>query len=357
MAGYYIGYFAGSQTTPKLVQRVGHIRVFAAFASLASLSALLAAVYVNPIMWTLSRFITGISLVSCYIVTESWLNDRATNKNRGQLLSAYMIILYTGLGIGMLLLNVSDPTNYEPFILVSVLLSFALLPILLSTTEQPNFSNPKSLSLKEFYIISPLGFIGALFTGLIHSAVFGYGAVYAASKELGLFEISMFMVIISSFGALSQWPIGYLSDRIDRRIILIGTTFIASGLCLLIVGSSYLSLIMFFIFVAFYSAVCLPMYSLAVAHVNDFLKPDEIVAASSSFAILVGIGAVMGPILVSFTIKGTSLSCNPPCERSGSFKPLRLCLSLEEPIVINSEDIGRRWKKINSGVLLLPHMF
>ena len=121
MSGYYVGYFIGSKTTPNLVQKVGHIRVFAAFASLASLSALVAVAYVNPIMWTLSRFITGISLVSCYVVTESWLNDRATNKNRGQLLSAYFIILYTGLGIGMLLLNVSDPTNYEPFILVSVL--------------------------------------------------------------------------------------------------------------------------------------------------------------------------------------------------------------------------------------------
>ena len=153
--------------------------------------------------------------------------------------------------------------------------------------------------MKELFRISPLGFVGALSTGLIHSAVFGYGAVYAASKELGVFEISIFMVIISSFGAISQWPIGYLSDKIDRRIILIGTTFIASGLCLFIVASSYISLIVFFVFVALYSSMCLPMYSLAVAHINDFLKPDEIVAASSSFAILVGIGAVMGPILVS----------------------------------------------------------
>ena len=122
MSGYYVGYFIGSKTTPNFVSKVGHIRVFAAFASLASLSALLAVVYVNPIMWTVSRFVTGVSLVSCYVVTESWLNDRATNKNRGQLLSAYMMVLFFGLAIGMLLLNVSEPKNYEPFILVSVLL-------------------------------------------------------------------------------------------------------------------------------------------------------------------------------------------------------------------------------------------
>ena len=107
MSGYYVGYFVGSRTTPNFVQKVGHIRVFAAFASLASLSALIAVVYVNPFMWTISRFITGISLVSCYVVTESWLNDRATNKNRGQLLSAYMMVIYFGLAIGMLLLNTS----------------------------------------------------------------------------------------------------------------------------------------------------------------------------------------------------------------------------------------------------------
>ena len=299
VAGYYVGYLSGSLLIPILLRRVGHIRVFAALASLASIAILLHSVLLDPYSWFCIRLLTGISFSGIFVIMESWLNDKSTNETRGQLLSVYMIITFAFLGCGQFLLNISDPAKVDLFILVSVLLSFALLPILLSTTEQPNFSNPKSLSLKEFYIISPLGFIGALFTGLIHSAVFGYGAVYAASKELGLFEISMFMVIISSFGALSQWPIGYLSDRIDRRIILIGTTFIASGLCLLIVGSSYLSLIMFFIFVAFYSAVCLPMYSLAVAHVNDFLKPDEIVAASSSFAILVGIGAVMGPILVS----------------------------------------------------------
>ena len=171
MAGYFIGYFSGSQTTPKLVQKVGHIRVFAAFASLASLSALLAAVYVNPVMWTLSRIITGISLVSCYIVAESWLNDRATNKNRGQLLSAYMIILYIGLGIGMLLLNVSNPKNYEPFILVSVLLSLALVPILLTKRPTPKFKKIGTISIKELYKISPLGAVSSFCTGVILSLI------------------------------------------------------------------------------------------------------------------------------------------------------------------------------------------
>ena len=299
VAGYYVGYLSGSLLIPILLKRVGHIRVFGALASLASIAILLHYVLLNPYSWFCIRILTGISLSGIFVIMESWLNDKSTNQTRGQLLSIYMIINFSFIGLGQFLLNISDPSKVDLFILVSILLSFALIPILLSTTQQPNFSNPKSISLKELYIISPLGFVGALFTGLIHSAVFGYGAVYATAKELGLFEISIFMVIISSFGALSQWPIGFLSDKIDRRIILVGTTFIASGLCLFIVASSYLSLIVFFIFVALYSSMCLPMYSLAVAHINDFLKPDEIVAASSSFAILVGIGAILGPILAS----------------------------------------------------------
>ena len=141
--------------------------------------------------------------------------------------------------------------------------------------------------------------MGALFIGLAHSVVFGYGAVYATSKGLSVFEVSIFMVIITSFGALSQWPIGYLSDKMDRRIILIGVTLAASGLCLLIVVSSYISLILFFILTAIYSCMSLPMYSLAIAHTNDFLEQNEIVAASSAFAKLLGIGSIIGPLLVS----------------------------------------------------------
>ena len=164
MSGYYIGYFVGSKTTPKLVSKVGHIRVFAAFASLASLSALLAVAYVNPFMWTISRFITGISLVSCYIVSESWLNDRATN--------------YLGLSIGMLLLNVSDPINYEPFILVSVLLSLALVPILLTKRSAPKFKKIGTMNILELYKISPLGSVSSFCTGIIHGGFFSLIAFF-----------------------------------------------------------------------------------------------------------------------------------------------------------------------------------
>ena len=300
VAGYYVGYLTGSIVIPIFLKRVGHIRVFAALASLASIAILLHSVFIEPYMWFFIRILTGISLAGIFVIMESWLNDKATNETRGQILSIYMIITFSFLGMGQFLLNLSDPAKVDLFILVSILLSFALLPILLSVSEAPNITNPKKFSLKRLFVISPLGFVGAFFTGLAHSAILGYGAVFAAAKGFGIFEISIFMVIVTSFGALFQWPIGYISDKIDRRIILIAVTLIASALSLFIVASSYISLIIFFLLLAIYAGMSLPMYSLTVAHTNDFLQQDEIIGASSAFAILVGLGAICGPITASF---------------------------------------------------------
>ena len=312
MSGYFVGYFLGSQTTPKLVQKVGHIRVFAAFASLASLSALVAAIYVNPFMWTLSRFLTGISLVSCYIVAESWLNDRATNKNRGQLLSAYMIILFGGLAIGMLLLNVSNPNNYEPFILVSILLSLALVPILLTKRSAPKFKKIGTISINELFKISPLGTVSSFCTGLIHSAFFSLIAVYATTSNFTLFETSILLFLSTIAGVIFQGPIGYFSDKFERRKVIVVTTLLSALFALLAIifgGESlqnmYLSVkvplskIIFFISVALYAGLCLPLFSLNLAHTNDYVAKEKFVAAGGGLQLIFGIGAIIGPILCS----------------------------------------------------------
>ena len=178
--------------THNFVSKVGHIRVFAAFASVASLSALLAVVYVNPIMWTVSRFVTGISLVSCYVVTESWLNDRSSNKNRGSVLSLYMIIQFGAMALGMFFLNFSSPKNFQPFILVSLFMSISLIPILLTKRKAPTFKKITGMSLKELYDISPLGMVGSLLYGTTQSVLFSLLAVYAASMNFSIFEISIF---------------------------------------------------------------------------------------------------------------------------------------------------------------------
>ena len=310
MSGYYVGYFLGSHTTPILVSKVGHIRVFAAFASLASLSVLIVVVFVNPFIWTIARFITGFSLVSCYIVSESWLNDRATNKTRGQLLSAYMIILFTGLGIGMLLLNISSPENYEPFILVSLLMSAALVPILLTKRSAPKFKKIGTISMRELYKISPLGTVSSFCTGVIHSALFSLAAVYAAIINFTVFEISILLFIITLSGVVTQAPIGYLSDKFDRRLVIIISTFLSAGFAffaIIVSGSAlanmYLAIeldyskILFFLFVGLYSSFALPLFSLNLAHTNDFVTKEKFVSAGGGLQLIFGIGAIGGPIV------------------------------------------------------------
>ena len=263
-------------------------------------------------MWTLSRFLTGISLVSCYIVAESWLNDRATNKNRGQLLSAYMIILFGGLAIGMLLLNVSNPNNYEPFILVSILLSLALVPILLTKRSAPKFKKIGTISVNELFKISPLGTVSSFCTGLIHSAFFSLIAVYATTSNFTLFETSILLFLSTIAGVIFQGPIGYFSDKFERRKVIVVTTLLSALFALLAIifgGESlqnmYLSVkvplskIIFFISVALYAGLCLPLFSLNLAHTNDYVAKEKFVAAGGGLQLIFGIGAIIGPILCS----------------------------------------------------------
>jgi len=312
MSGYYVGYLFGSNIAPKLVSRVGHIRVFAAFASMASLSILIIAAYVNPIVWTFARFITGLSVVSCFIVAESWLNDRANNRTRGKILSVYMIVTFTGLAIGMLLLNFDSPENYKPFILVSILLSIALVPILLTKRKAPKFKKIGTLKLKELYKISPLGFVSSFCTGIIHSVLFTLSAVYAAIMNFSIFEISLLLFLITIAGALSQWPIGYLSDLYNRRNIIIITTLVSAIFCVLIFIVSQASLqlmylatewgsskLMFFIFISVYAGASLSLFPLNIAHTNDFVPKEKFVAAGGGLNIVFGLGAMGGPIVCS----------------------------------------------------------
>tara|TARA_B100002051_G_scaffold49092_1_gene43796 strand:+ start:3069 stop:4358 length:1290 start_codon:yes stop_codon:yes gene_type:complete len=312
MSGYFIGYFIGANVVPNLVQKVGHIRVFAAFASTASLSILIHAVFVDPVVWICGRFLTGFSVIGIFIVVESWLNDRANNRTRGQVLSIYMVISFMALSLGTLLLNFSSPEKYEPFILISLLLSLALIPILLTKRKPPKFKKIAGIKIKELYKISPFGTVSMFCTGFIHSAIFTLGAVYAATLNFTIFEISLLIFIITTSGALFQWPIGYFSDRGDRRIIIIGCAFAGSIFSYLAVASSGASLenmylatnvdmdkIMFFIYVTLYAGMALPLFTLNLAYVNDYVPKEKFVAAGAGLQIIFGLGAISGPIICS----------------------------------------------------------
>jgi len=323
MSGYFIGYFIGANVVPNLVSKVGHIRVFAAFASTASLSILLHSIVVDPYIWILGRFITGFSIISIFVVVESWLNDRATNKTRGKVLSIYMIITFLGIGLGTLLLNFNNPINYEPFILVSLLLSIALVPILLTKRKPPTFKKITRIKIKELYKISPLATFSMFCVGFIHPAIFTMGAVYGALMNFSILEISFYLFLITVAGAIFQWPIGYLSDRFDRRIILIITALLGSVLTVLCFFSvtespDYLNLSsnwkiilqhitnhrsLFYLFISFYAGVSLPLFSLNLAYVNDFLPKEKFVSAGAGMQIIFGLSAMTAPFVCSFFMK------------------------------------------------------
>ena len=308
MSGYFVGYFIGAATIPNIISRVGHIRVFAAFASLASLVILIHSIIINPFVWFLLRVMTGISMVCIYTVAESWLNDRSSNKNRGSILSIYMVVLYGTMGIGMFLLNFSSPKNFQPFILVSVITSAALIPILLTKKKPPNFKKITGLSLKDLYDASPLGAVSSFFYGTIQSALFTLIAVYATSMNFTILEISIVTFLLAVSGSIAQFPIGKLSDIYDRRKVLVISSFGAAlfaVISIIVSRQMYLpdglatSKTLFYFFFILFSFCSLPMFSLILAHTNDNIAKEKFVAAGAGLQFIFGLGAMSGPFLCS----------------------------------------------------------
>ena len=308
MSGYFVGYFIGAATIPNIISRVGHIRVFAAFASLASLVILIHSIIINPFVWFLLRVMTGISMVCIYTVAESWLNDRSSNKNRGSILSIYMVVLYGTMGIGMFLLNFSSPKNFQPFILVSVITSAALIPILLTKKKPPNFKKITGLSLKDLYNASPLGAVSSFFYGTIQSALFTLIAVYATSMNFTILEISIVTFLLAVSGSIAQFPIGKLSDIYDRRKVLVISSFGAAlfaVISIIVSRQMYLpdglatSKTLFYFFFILFSFCSLPMFSLILAHTNDNISKEKFVAAGAGLQFIFGLGAMSGPFLCS----------------------------------------------------------
>ena len=317
MSGYFVGYFIGAAIIPKLISRVGHIRIFAAFASIASLVILIHAIFISPFVWFLLRVLTGISMVSIYTVAESWLNDRASNKNRGSVLSIYMVILYGAMGIGMFFLNFSNPINFEPFIMVSIITSAALIPILFTKRKPPTFKKIETMSIREVYISSPFGMISSFLYGITQSALFTLLAVYAAGMNFSIFQISLVTFLLAISGAISQWPIGKLSDIYDRRRVIIIVSFAAAFFALCAIFSSgqmYLpeglgtSKFWFYIFLILFAFCSLPMFSLILAHTNDYIPKEKFVAAGASLQFIFGLGAMGGPFLCSIFMEVVGLN-------------------------------------------------
>jgi len=302
MSTFYLGFLGGAVYAPRVVERVGHIRVFGALASMASAAVLIHGIFVTPIAWSLLRLMSGFCLAGLYVVAESWLNDRASNTNRGQLLSIYMVVSYVGYAGGQLLLNAADPGGLELFVLTSVLISVALVPLLLSAGTSPHFESQERLSLRALYAISPLGVVGALATGMASSALFGIGPVYAESSGMSIAQISLFMTAVLLGCIVLQWPIGGLSDKLDRRLVIAVVAFLAAAAAIAAVPVSAMSMTKLLVLMAVLGGLSIPLYSLCIAHANDYLEPEQMVAASSGLVLASGVGAVLGPITTSLAM-------------------------------------------------------
>ena len=299
MSSFYLGFLLGSILTPRITLKVGHIRVFAAFAAVSSAAILIHAIFVTVPVWVAMRLISGFCFAGLYIVAESWLNDRATNETRGKLLSLYMIVTYIGIGAGQLLLNLAAPEDYPLFILTSVLISIAVVPLLLSAGSPPNFRNSVRISLIELYRVTPLGLVSMFAVGLVTATFFALAPVYGQRLGLDIKEISYFMAAAVLGTVLLQGPIGVLSDRFDRRLILTIVTLLTSIAALICLWAVEVSMTMLFLSVALFGGLAFPLYSICIAYTNDHLDPSQMIAASGALVLISGLGAVIGPVLVA----------------------------------------------------------
>ena len=296
MSAYMVGMLIGSQIAPILISHVGHVRVFAALASLISASFIGFAIFVDPISWFLLRLLVGFCFSGVYVASESWLNEAASNENRGKTMSVYMIVQMSGILLAQVLINFADPSSYILFAIISVLVSISFAPILLSVSRVPIVTTAKRMSLKGLYNTSPLGSITMILIGGVFSLLFGMSAVYGSEKGLSIREISLLVGSIYVAGVLFQYPVGFISDRIDRRkliIFLSSVGFFGVFAGLIFYNNFYIVLASFFIA----GGVVNPLYSVVIAYTNDYLDHSDMSSAAGGLVFMGGIGGVLLPIL------------------------------------------------------------
>jgi MFS family permease len=297
MSAYFIGYMGGSILAPRFITGVGHIRTFAAFASIASAIALVHIIVISPIVWTILRAIHGASYAGLVLVTESWLNSCTKKRYRGRVLSIYGVVMLTAWAASQPLLNLAPPSGFILFCLISIFLSLSLVPVTLSRVRAPGIVTASRIGPRKLYAISPLGVVGVLVIGACFSAFLGMGPTFAQSIGLNKAGISAFMGITLIGALVLQWPLGYLSDRIDRRWVILGlcsgAAFVGVALVWSIEQPLWFLLVLSFLF----GGLCIPAYSICVAEANDRIGEEDLVAAASSMILVYGAGSIAGPFL------------------------------------------------------------
>ncbi len=300
-SAYFLGFLGGSRVTPIIIRRVGHVRVFAFLGSMISAILILYPLVAVPAVWILLRIAIGFCLSGVYITAESWLNNSTTNETRGQTLSAYMIVQMIGVVSAQGIMALGDPSGFVLFIIPSVLVSLSFAPILLSIQPTPAFEATRSLSLSELYSKSPLGLVGMLLMGGVFAGQFGMSAVYATEAGMSVPEVSLFVAAFFLGAMLLQYPIGWMSDRMDRRLLILAVA--ALGAVVSLVGAFMGQLYVVLVAVAFFNGgLGQPLYALLMAYTNDYLEPEEMAGASAGLLFANGLGAITGPLVIGWML-------------------------------------------------------
>jgi MFS family permease len=296
------GFISGCVLIPQVVRRVGHVRSYGALASVAAITILLNLLFISPAAWIVFRAITGFSFAGAAMVVESWLNERATRENRGTIFSVYQMVNFAASTTGQLLLVIKPPSDYFFFAIGAILYCLAILPTALSTAKSPQPLKAAKLDIRRLYAISPVGAVVSFLIGLVNGAFGTLGPVYAQQIGLATHDIAFLMAGALIGGSLIQFPLGRLSDRTDRRRVLIG---VATGAA--VIGIVFATLhphapLAVTPLAILFGAMIYPMYALTVAHANDFAASDEFVKIASSLLLLYGIGTMGGPLIAAYAM-------------------------------------------------------
>ena len=299
MSAYSAGFLLGSRFAPDMIRRVGHVRVFAALGSLISAILILFPIAPDWMAWAAMRAVIGFSFAGVYITAESWLNASASNETRGQALSAYMICQMIGIIAAQGLMNLRDPGGFDLFVISSILVSVAFTPILLSASPAPSFERITPLPIQHLFRTSPLGCVGLFLLGGVFSALFGMASVWGSEIGLSVKNISIFIGSIYLGGLVLQYPIGWVSDRQDRRSLIMVLS--AAGAVVAFAGMILPWSMIFLASIAFFAGgIANPLYSLMVAYVNDYLESDQMAGASAGLLFIYGLGSIGGPLITGW---------------------------------------------------------
>mgnify|MGYP003630487978 FL=1 len=295
--GYAVCFTVGCLVTPRLVLRVGHVRVFAVLTALMAVSLLMHALVINSLAWIVFRGIAGFSIAGGYMVMESWLNERVSNETRGTVFSVYMVVSMVALMAGQFIVPLGDTQTATLFMVCAIFYAVAFIPTGLSSAQSPQPLTVVSVNLKGLYLKSPAAAVGSLLAGIISGSWSNLGPVFAQRNGLSTTEGATMLALAMIGGAFFQIPLGRLSDHYDRRHIMVFAGAVGASMCFatLLIGMDNIYMFLGSMFLL--GSVLFPIYSLNVAHANDFAEADEFVATSSGLLIIFGGGTMLGPLL------------------------------------------------------------